>query len=208
MRSDSTRKLVMVRHGAISQDWKGICYGQRDVPLCPTWQTGCMPLVDKLAALRPSLVFHSGLERTHWLARQVAARQTSSAVTAIGDQRLRERNFGDWEGRAWDEVYNENSEHFHGLVQKPDVYRPPNGETTTEMQQRVGAWFDSLPEHGPVILAISHSGPIASLAGRLLDLHAAQWNDWLLGYGDAIVVESSPGDQPVVSVRRVSEAIS
>jgi len=198
------RRVIIVRHGAVEPQWKTICYGAMDVPLCSRWMAESQDLVSSLAKLRPSLILHSGLTRTHWLAERIADRLLVNGFAAeqvLPDARLRERNFGQWEGRTWDEVFASDPEHFHDLVMKPETYRPPGGETTRQMQLRMLEWFEQLPPLATIV-AISHSGPCASLAGGLLGLPADQWTDWMLGYGEAIVFEQMDATRCGVNIRR------
>lgn len=203
------RVLIVVRHGAVDPRWKGICYGQQDVALCEQWMRQAAGIVEPLAALKPMTIFHSGLVRTRWLAEQVAERLSirddcERAQTMVSDSRLRERHFGQWECKSWDDAYQSDPEHFHDLIAKPDTYRPPGGETTSEMQRRVVEWYESLPKMEGVLLAVSHSGPIAALAGHLLGLHASDWTDWMLATGEAMTVESSLDGEDVRLCRGIS----
>jgi len=197
-----SKRIVLVRHGAVEASYKAICYGRQDVPLCDDWKSKAKELIAGLAAFKPTTIFHSGRVRTRWLADEVASFASvrdGSITPVIEDQRLLERDYGDWEGMTWDEVFKRNSENFHDLIHKPDTYRPPRGETTSEMQGRVQDWFkeqsqaehsgDSNLNHLEIVMAFSHSGPAAALAGRLLGLPADQWSEWMLGYGNAIVID-------------------
>jgi broad specificity phosphatase PhoE len=182
-------RIVLVRHGVIAQQWKGICYGSHDVPLCERWMSESQPLVQQLAALRPTVIFHSGLNRSQWLAERV---RLSIPSKIQADRRLRERNFGDWEGKTWDEVYASDPDNFHGLIDKPNTYRPPGGETTTQLQERVIQWYketiDQASDYDQTIIAITHSGPIAALAGHVLGLPPTDWSPWLVACGESIVI--------------------
>lgn len=204
----TTSRLVIIRHGDVDARWKGICYGQQDVELCGQWIQGADTLIAQIAALKPDRIYHSGLQRTRWLAEQIAGQMQqvmpgSPSIAPVSDVRLRERNFGNWEGKSWDEAYQSDPEHFHDLIHKPDRYRPPFGETTTEMQMRVVEWYQSLPKvSGELSLAIAHSGPIAALAGFLQGLPATNWENWMLRTGEAIVIEHSHEDTTKVQVRR------
>jgi broad specificity phosphatase PhoE len=200
------RFIMMVRHGTVHHRWKGVCYGQQDVPLCEHWMNDARPLIEQLSVFAPTTIFHSGLVRTRWLADQVADvlrgdPQRYDGVSLAEDPRLRERHYGDWECKTWDEAYQSDPDHFHDLIAKPDTYRPPAGETTSEMQRRIVQWYQSLPMEEGAVLAVSHSGPIAALAGHLLGLHAMNWNDWMLATGEAMVIES-PIDGKDVRLRR------
>jgi len=204
----SSNRFILVRHGAISSQWKGICYGCQDVPLCDHWMTQSDALVRQLASLRPRAVFHSGLSRSSWLAQRVRSHGSPDDGTCelLEDVRLRERNFGDWEGKTWDDVYASDRDNFHGLIDKPDTYRPPRGETTTEMQKRVVQWYEDCNQrgwlNGQTVIAITHSGPIAALAGHLLSLAPEHWSPWMLGYGEILTVRHQTGLKIAVDVKK------
>lgn len=201
-------RLIMVRHGAIASQWKGICYGCQDVPLCDQWMAESDALVQQLALLRPTTVFHSGLSRSSWLAERIRAigNDYDSDCEIREDIRLRERNFGDWEGKTWDDVFASDPDNFHGLIDKPETYRPPGGETTNELQRRVVQWYDACNQsdslNGQTAIAISHSGPIAALAGHLLSLTPEHWTPWMLGYGDAMTISRKAGQRTAVQLKR------
>jgi broad specificity phosphatase PhoE len=137
------------------------------------------------------IVFYSGLQRTETLANALV--ETFGFEKALVDTRLRERNYGQWQGKSWDDAYNSDPEHFHDLVDRPDTYRPPDGETTTEMQQRIVSWYEEISTRftGAEIVAVSHSGPIAALAGHILHLAANQWSPWIIGNLESIEIKGS-----------------
>jgi broad specificity phosphatase PhoE len=169
-------------------------------------------LVRQLASLRPTVIFHSGLSRSRWLGERVRTtiNYYDQACELLEDVRLRERNFGDWEGRTWDDVYASDPDNFHGLIDKPDTYRPPGGETTTELQRRVVQWYQQCGQHqsqeARTVIAITHSGPIAALAGHLLKLTPEHWSPWMLGYGEIVTISSQPKleNEVEVAVKKVS----
>ena len=61
-----------------------------------------------------------------------------------------------------------------GMVTAPGAWRPPGGETTFELRDRVLAWYADLPANG-VIIAATHGGPIAVLLGTLRGTPACDW---------------------------------
>lgn len=175
-------ELILIRHGEVDASWKGICYGAMDVPLSTKGEKQSLQLAQLiLRRWTPSSIYHSGLSRTQFLAEAIS-KACSASVQAREDSRLRERNYGDWQGLTWEEAYASDPKNFHGLIEDPDHYRPPRGETTSEMQHRAISWLKGCTlckSKGP-IMAISHSGPIASLAGHALRLHAMSWTPWTI----------------------------
>jgi len=176
------RELILIRHGEVDLAWKGICYGALDVPLSNKGMDQSLQLA-KLICQRwkPSEIYHSGLTRTQFLAEAIA--QACPAMAQVKeDIRLRERNYGDWQGRTWDEAYATDPENFHGLIEAPDSYRPPGGESTSEVQHRAISWLmecHTVNANGP-IMAVAHSGSIASIAGHVLRLHSRDWAPWTI----------------------------
>lgn len=183
--------VVLIRHGEVEASYRKICYGQMDVPLSDRGKNDSLARAAEIAsAVQPAAIYHSGLVRTQFLADAIAD-QLAYDVTPTRDDRLRERDYGDWQGKTWDEAYHSDPERFHHLVERPDSYRPPNGETTSQMQARIVEWFGSVLRRSvdadarPVV-AISHSGPMASLLGSLQGLPATRWESvmptYLQGY--------------------------
>lgn len=198
---NSKPELILVRHGEVEPVWKSICYGAMDVQLSEVGVRSSLVFADLITrCFRPAWVVHSGLMRTRLLAQAIAEACTEPSMVCE-DVRLRERHYGQWQGRSWDEAYASDPENFHGLIEHPDSYRPPEGETTSEMQTRIVAWyrecFLTKPLRQQPVVVVAHSGPIAALAGHLLQLHARDWQPWTLKPLQAIAVSNlCPGVSP------------
>ncbi|MGA9266770.1 MAG: histidine phosphatase family protein, partial [Rhodomicrobium sp.] len=140
-------RLILVRHPKPLCE-KGICYGRLDLECEPE---ALLEAVQRLAKLTPaSGVFTSPARRARDLA-------TRLGTPLIVDDRLQELDFGDWEGRRWQDLGREAIDAWHrGLPGSA----PPNGETLTAMAERCASWLKSLQPSESPILAITHAGPI------------------------------------------------
>jgi len=172
------RRLILLRHTAIHERYNGVCYGQSDIELSAAGTAEATRLAAVYRALKLDLVLHSGLQRTRLLAEQVS-------VTARAEPALRERHFGAWELRTWDDIYAATGEAMLGLIDAPETWAPPGGETTYALRDRVLRWYRALPNNGTV-LAVTHGGVIAALRGTLENAPVARWPDLAPGYGQAV----------------------
>jgi broad specificity phosphatase PhoE len=167
-----SRTVLLVRHPPVADDYRGVCYGSTDVPLGGDGPARVREIVADLLAHGPiTHLFHSGLARCAAVADAVAV---SSGVTPVADVRLRERCFGTWELRRWEDIHADTGDAMMGMVTDPGVWRPPGGETTFELRDRVLDWYAELPDAGRIV-AVTHGGPIAALVGTLLQLPATEW---------------------------------
>jgi alpha-ribazole phosphatase len=173
--------LMMVRHTAVDQKLKGVCYGASDVELSPEGLAHVDRLADELAANSPSIIFHSGLSRSRRLAEAVAGRL---GLKPRVDPRIAEFNFGEWELRRWSEIFIAGHD-IARLINEPDSFSAPAGETVFAMRDRVLGWFNSLSTETR-ILAVSHGGPISTLRGVLVDVPAKNWPTLVPAYGESI----------------------
>lgn len=178
------RQVVLVRHPPVASEFDGVCYGSTDVPLGSKGLQAVSRLAHALASEPITQLYHSDLSRCAEVASLVA---TLARVTPQADRRLRERCFGAWEGRRWDGLHAETGDAMMGMLTAPDSWRPPGGETTFELRDRVQAWFAGLPESGRVV-AITHGGPIAVLRGTLAGLPVEHWAALIPAWGEAVVV--------------------
>ena len=82
--------IYLMRHTAVDVP-QGVCYGQTDVPLKPTFETEATQTAANLQGLSFDKVYTSPLTRCVRLA------TFCGYPDAERDDRLKELNFGDWE---------------------------------------------------------------------------------------------------------------
>lgn len=176
--SDSL-EVYLIRHASVEDKWRGVCYGAMDVSLSSEGQQASVELAPLVVSvIQPKTLVHSGLKRTRFLVQAIA--DAMPGVTEVcEDARIRERHYGDWQGLSWDDAYQSDPENFHHLIEDPDGYFPPAGESTTQMQLRAVDWLEDLTAEQIPVVAVAHSGTIAALAGALLGLHARDWGPWM-----------------------------
>jgi broad specificity phosphatase PhoE len=154
-------EILLARHG--ETDWNSgrRVQGHTDIPLNQTGIEQARTLAMQLSGEQLTAVFSSDLSRALDTARAVAA---VHGLEVTIDPRLREKNFGTWEGLTDVEI----AERF------PHAQRGQwgDGETTEEVAQRVQGALDRIRElhpHGPV-LVVSHGGPLrAALAALAIE---------------------------------------
>ena len=118
-----------------------------------------------------SAVYASPMERTQETAKPIAKSLNLRVRTLQG---LNECNFGDWTGRRLRDLSKLKS--WSTIQKKPSSFRFPNGESFTEMQNRMLKTVDKILERHPgeTVVCVSHADPIkailASAVGTPLDL--------------------------------------
>lgn len=156
--------IYLIRHTRTATE-TGLCYGRSDVALSPDFKEDLAILRQKLPVLSGgNLVFSSPLARCMQLAETL-----SSSVTP--DDRLLELNFGQWEGRRFDEIEPDLLNRWAGNFVE---IAPPGGESFSDLCERVGGFWDELlSQSHEQVLVVTHAGAIRALLARVLDLPPA-----------------------------------
>lgn len=159
------RRLVLLRHGRTGWNAEHRFQGQADPQLDDVGRAQAYEVAAIIAAMRPSLLVTSDLER---------ARQTAAVVgeavglTPLLEPRLRERSLGHWEGLTLAEVAARHPDEYAEWAAGQDVSRR-GGETRIEVADRAMQAFAELPEVDLTVLVL-HGGTSMALTNALLGL--------------------------------------
>jgi alpha-ribazole phosphatase len=164
-------KLWLVRHAPVLLA-PGSCYGALDVPADNAATLDCARAL--AGALPPGLVIStSPLQRCEQLAHVLQGLRPD--LTVKTDARLREMDFGSWEGRRWDMIARSEFDAWTADFAGHAV--GGHGETVRAVMGRVGQAFDALGDADTVW--ITHAGIIRAaqlLAQGIRELERAdQW---------------------------------
>ena len=125
-------------------------------------------------------VFSSPLQRCRLLAEALHP-------APLIDPRLQEMDFGEWEMTPWDRIQREA---LDGWATDPLGYRPPNGESVAELQQRVRHFIAEARGNGLERAAlVTHAGVIKVIVGEIRELPPGQWMRLAFEYGSVACVE-------------------
>ncbi len=89
-------------------------------------------------------------------------------MAVVRDARLREFDFGEWEGLRWDEIVARWPELVDQGPTAARLYRPEGGESFEDVVARVRAFLDDMPtQPGEHIVAVAHAGVFHALLEAL-----------------------------------------
>ena len=158
----------------------GICYGVLDMPADAQ---ATRAAAEKLAAVLPKgcSVRSSTLQRCEQLAQALSVLRPDLMLKL--DPRLREMDFGSWEGQHW---YAIGQSALEAWTTDFAQHRPGGGESVQGFMQRVTAAWDEKGDRPT--LWITHAGVIRACtllaAGTRNIAHADQWPQAAPGYGE------------------------
>lgn len=181
-------KLLLVRHPAPAVD-AGVCYGHLDVPLRSDTGPAIVAIAEAVCRYRVATVWSSPAIRC-LIPAQAAA--TSAQARLRVDNRLKELNFGRWEGVRWTDI---GPTALDCWAADPSGFAPPGGESGEALLSRVSDLLRTLIEEAMDCAVISHGGPLKILralaCGATPDLLA---DPPAFGTTITVDVDQQPGD--------------
>lgn len=150
-----TLHLTLVRHGATDWNGAGRWQGWTDTPLGTVGQEQAGRLAARLVGRPYDAAYSSDLARA-----VRTAELTLPGTPLTLDDRLRELNFGKYEGAGTDDVLHDPEYHDWQLDPwgRP---APGGGESMGQVAARLHAWAQDLPDSR--IIAFSHGAAIRAL---------------------------------------------
>lgn len=156
------RRLLLVRHGESIWNAEARIQGQRCEGLSERGWAQARTTAVALADAYPSaLLVTSDLRRTR---ETTAPLEEALGTSARHEPRLRERDFGTWEGLLRDDVVRDDAERWGRWRAGEDVVMAEiGGETTEALRRRVEPVLRDLAvgtPDGAVTIAVTHGGPV------------------------------------------------
>jgi 2,3-bisphosphoglycerate-dependent phosphoglycerate mutase len=155
-------ELWLIRHGQTDWNLAGRYQGQTDIPLNTTGLEQARKLAAHLTGKKFAALYSSDLSRASQTAQVLAS---SLKLPVILHSGLREIDQGEWEGQTLSEIRERYVELVAERSKNLIDTRPPGGESTREVAQRVAAVADAIHQAhpaGPVIL-VSHGFSVSTL---------------------------------------------
>lgn len=200
-------RVVLVRHGETEWNRGRRIQGQTDTALSALGVLQAAAIGQRLLRERFAAIYSSDLARARDTARAIlqarlqadaltqpevapASTQASTQASAqvIVDARLREMDFGEWEGKTSSEIAQSHPEaHARSKARDPD-FRIPGGETFRQLYVRAVACVAALAEthpgasicvvaHGGILdMLYRHTNDIALERPRVFSLYNAAFN--------------------------------
>jgi broad specificity phosphatase PhoE len=161
-------ELIFVRHGSTESNERGLLHGRTDIPLAGTGIQQAKRVAERLAKLgRIDSIYSSPLERAYATAREIGVR---TGLNPVIMPELSEFDFGDLEGLSFEELQIRHPELYLSMMDPNEFDRPfPNGESRSELHQRVVASLDQITRHngdGRVVV-VAHLVVIATAVAHL-----------------------------------------
>ncbi|WP_018752988.1 histidine phosphatase family protein [Paenibacillus sanguinis] len=128
----ATVEWWLVRHGVTAWNHERRYQGHSDIPLLAGAEAGLEGLERELDGVDFEAVYVSDLRRC----RETLATARPDLIEIMQpDPRLRELNFGHWEGCTYEQL--KDNETYRAWIDQPQAVTPPEGESWQEFEMRV-----------------------------------------------------------------------
>lgn len=161
----------LVRHGLTAWNAERRYQGHSDPPLMPGEASGLAELSRELAGVNFAAVYASDLRRCR---ETLAWARPDLLDGAQLDPRLREMNFGRWEGLTYEML--KDDERYRTWIDDPQTVTPPDGESWQSFKARVSEVCGELltqtealaeTDSSARLLIVTHGGVISMLCSLL-----------------------------------------
>ncbi|MGD0055792.1 MAG: histidine phosphatase family protein [Acidimicrobiales bacterium] len=151
--------VLLVRHGATLTTGSVLPGRAPGLHLSERGAAQAQAVAQRIAQLtkKPVALYVSPLERARETAAPIAA---ALALRPVIDRGLLECDFGEWTGKKLSQLSRKAE--WKTVQNAPSTFRFPEGESFSQMQQRVWATLEKLAarHRGRTIVAVSHADPI------------------------------------------------
>jgi alpha-ribazole phosphatase len=194
-------RLVLVRHATVEDSALGRCYGTLDVALSAAGRSEAAALAATLSSERIQAVVSSPRARSVETAKAIAH---AHGLEVQQEPRLCELDFGELEGRTYDELAASMPELYAEWMSTPTTVQFPGGESYADLHARALAAVEAIREahDGETVVAVTHGGVVRAVLREVLGVPAARIFRIAVDPASVSIVEWLGGDPVVLAVNR------
>lgn len=173
-------RLTLIRHGETEWNREGRIQGYHaDSLLSANGRAQAGRVAERLAGERVDALFSSDAGRARQTAAPIAA---AVGLDVLYDAGLRERNYGVFEGRTYEEIEREFPEAYRKFRSRDPHYVPPEGESGAQFRDRVVAALERVAnrEQGRHAVVITHGGVLGIAYRHVTDMLLEAKRDYSL----------------------------
>ena len=197
--------VLLVRHGQTPTTGASLPGRAPGLHLADTGRAQADAVAARIGALKVAAVYASPLERTRETAAPIAKALGTKVRIARG---LLECDFGDWTGRQLKDLFK--LPEWATVQRYPSGFRFPNGESFTEMQQRItGAIATLVAAHpGETIVAVSHADPIKAAVAHAMGTHLDLFQRIVVSPCSVSAIAYGTGGPVVLTVNSIGDDLT
>ena len=201
-----TKKLILVRHGETDWNAEGRIQGMLDVPLNALGLQQAQLVAQEIARIVDVAdLASSDLVRTRETTNPIAE---ATAIEPRFDARIRERNFGVWQGKTYEEWRVLDAVGIARYNAGDPDYGPEGGETASQFLKRcVDAVTDLvLASDEKTLILVTHGGVVSSMVRHSQGLNPQSPRTWAVPNASMSVWRVEYGNgEPVFYVDRIGD---
>ena len=163
-------KIYVARHGQTQLNAENRVCGSTDIPLTELGLQQAQVLADNAADCDIDVIIASTMIRARQTAQAVADRYSLPVIT---DSRLREQDFGRWEGTSRDDAQ-------YQAEKRKYISKHSGGESVFQLAQRVYNRMDDIVKNyrGKNVLIVCHGGVCRTIRSYFQDMENEEYSSY------------------------------
>lgn len=193
--------IYLLRHGQTEENIKGSYYGNLDISLNEIGISQGKKAKDFFNGIKLDKVYVSGKRRTFEMAKLVLGQ---AKIEILQDNRINETNFGDFEGKTYEEIKELYPEECMCWQNNWKEFVPPNGESYTKLCERVKSFMEHIKKlECDNILICTHSGVIRAIYCYVMNENMDLFWNFSCKNGDISVIKYEYGNLYIDAIMHV-----
>jgi probable phosphoglycerate mutase len=198
-----TTRIFLVRHGETDWNATGRIQGHNDTPLNAAGRQQAQRTAQRLAREPITAVYSSDLARAFETATIIGA---PLGLTVVASPRLRERQYGLWEGLTAAEIQARYPEQFAIWRARTVDFAPPQGETRSALLARALAELQAIARRHvrDMVVVVTHGGLCYALIHHLLGSVDGDQREFTFGNASIHTLEVTGDRWAVISMNETA----